>query len=264
MSQFQGNQQSPTMAIQQSGTTPEAPAQVAITPTTTEAGAPVAPPRTFAGGKYKSVEDLERGYTELHSKFSQKFPDTSTLDVGGILEKAGLKNDELVTNWTTEGKLSDVQYQKLAAAGYSRAVVDTFLHGQSVAAQDTGREQQQMLVGAYEMAGGKDQLGNLLAWAQHNYPPDKIDELNERLANARGYQGAIKEVLFDYRQAVGAGFTRPMANGQAMPNVASGFQTVKELVTAIREARESGRFDESLKRRLANTPQNILEGVEQR
>ena len=121
-----------------------------------------------------------------------------------------------------------------------------------------------MTLDAYEMAGGKEQLHNLLTWAQTQYQPDKIDEINDRLATRSGYQGAMKELLFDYRQAIGAGFTRPMASGQAMPNVSSGFTSVKELVTAMREARESGRFDEVLKRRLANTPQNILEGVESR
>ena len=264
MSQFQGN--TPTFAIQQSGTTPEPPAQVAITPTGSEQPpAGVAPPRNnYAGGKYKSVEELEKGYSELQAKFSQKFPDTTTLDVNGILGRAGLKNEDIVTNWSAEGKLNDQQYAKFAAIGYSRSVVDTFLHGQQIASQEGGREQQEMMLDAYEMAGGKEQLHNLLTWAQTQYQPEKIDEINNRLGTRSGYQGAMKELLFDYRQAIGAGFTRPMASGQAMPNVSSGFTSVKELVTAMREARESGRFDEVLKRRLANTPQNILEGVESR
>lgn len=252
-------QQSPTFAIQQSGTTPEPVAQVS------EAQMPEmnvgAMPRTYAN-KYRSVEDLEKGYKELETRLGQKFPETSSMDVPAILARAGLSNEDLVTNWSSDGKLSDDQYAKLQGAGYSRTVVDTFLHGQYEISQSGGRQQQEMQRNAFEMAGGAEQYDNLSKWASTHYPPAKIDEMNKRLEQPLSYEGAIKEMLFDYKQELGAGFSRPLVNGTSMPNTSSGFANVEELVTAMRSARQSGRFDEALKRRIANTPQHILEGVD--
>lgn len=264
---------SATFAIQASGTTPAPPPMVAVTPTAAEAtqspaqqaanAQPQMTARKFAD-KYASVEELEKGYKELQAKVGQKFPDTSTLDLVGILQKAGLKNEDLVTNWSTEGKLSESQYQKLASIGFNRAVVDAFLQGQSSIASRGQQEQEMMKLRAYEMVGGTEQLQNLLNWAGTNYTPDKVEELNSRLATGKGYEGALKEILFDYKQAIGAGFGKPILSGQSMPNTASGFPTVAELVAAISEARRNGHFDEALKRRIANTPKNILEGIDNR
>jgi hypothetical protein len=262
---------SPTFAIQASGTTPAPEPQVAVTPTTAESTQTPAQQaanaqqqmtaRRFAD-KYTSVEDLEKGYKELQAKVGQKFPDTSGLDIPALLQRAGLKNEEIITNWSTEGKLTDAQYGKFQAIGFNRTVVDAFLAGQQAIAAGGQREQETIKMRAYEMAGGAEQLQNLLNWAGNNYQSDKVDDLNQRLASARGFEGALKELLFDYKQAVGAGFTRPMASGSVMPNTASGFASVSELVKAMSDARKAGHFDEALKRRIANTPQHILEGVD--
>lgn len=251
--------QSPTFSIQGSGTTPAAEPQVSEA-AMTEVNA-TGMPRTYAN-KYRSVEDLEKGYKELETRLGQKFPETSQMDVGGILTKAGLSNEDLVTNWSNDGRLSDDQYAKLQNVGFSRSVVDTFLHGQFEISQSGGRQQQEMQRVAYDMAGGAEQYDNLAAWAASHYPPAKVEEMNARLNQPLSYEGAIKEMLFDYKQEVGAGFSRPLVNGTSMPNTATGFTNVEELVTAVRQARMSGRYDESLKRRIANTPQHILEGVD--
>ncbi|MBT97633.1 MAG: hypothetical protein CL902_03285, partial [Dehalococcoidia bacterium] len=103
---------------------------------------------------------------------------------------------------------------------------------------------------------------NLLAWASQNYSEGRVDRFNERLASPTEYEGALKEVLYDYKQSVGAGFTAPLVTGQAMPNTSSGYSSTQELVAAIRDARNSGSMPEQVKRRIANTPQHIIQGVD--
>ena len=116
---------------------------------------------------------------------------------------------------------------------------------------------------AQEMAGGPEEWQSLMRWAGNNLPENQIDGLNERLQKPTEYEGAIKELLWDYKVATGRlGGSRELLSGEAVPNTTSGFTNVNELVQAMGKAREQGYMDESTKRRIANTSQTILQGVD--
>jgi hypothetical protein len=72
--------------------------------------------------------------------------------------------------------------------------------------------------------------------------------------------------MFDYQLASGQSGSRQgeILSGQSMPNVSRGFDSVNEMITALGAAREQGYYDESFKRRMANTSKNIVNGMDTR
>lgn len=228
--------------------------------------APTEQPTELIGGKFKSQEDLLKGYQELEKKLGTAKTEFAESNVDDILRQAGLQPDELALNYKADGKLSDEQYQKLKDVGWSKSVVDSFLQGQVAIAQNSVYAQAQIQANAEKMAGGKEQLEGLMRWAGTNLDEGRVAELNTRLGSPSTYESALKELMFDYQLASGQPGARQgeILSGQAMPNVSKGFDSVNEMITALGKAREQGYFDETFKRRMANTPKNIVNGMDTR
>jgi hypothetical protein len=216
-------------------------------------------PRMYAG-KYKSIEDLERGYTELQKSQSSR-PDFASMDVESLLQHAGVTGGDLATNWQEHGTLTEDQYTALRKVGLGKEVVDTFLRGQQAMAKNNHYQVQQAVEAAASLAGGRQQLENLFAWANNHYDESQLERF-QTMADDPGQIGAaVKEMMFDWKNVSGQGFTSQLVNGQAMPNAASGFESVHEFIEAMGKARKNG-FDAAFQRRLANTPQHILRGID--
>lgn len=252
---------SPTFGIQAAGETPKE-ANVVETrmedsenPNVHETSA-----RMFAD-KYKDVDSLEQGYLELQKKMSEERPSTSSLNLDGLLEQAGVSNDSVIQNWISDGALTDEQYAGFEKIGISKDVVNQFLKGQVAIARNGEYATEQIQARAHEMAGGPDQFESLMNWASQNYDENQQAALNARLEDPTKYEGAIKEMLWDYKMEGGKSFTQPLVQGQAAPNTSSGFDNVGEFINAMAEVRNQGYADENFKRRLANTPKHIIQGV---
>jgi len=271
VSDAEGTADSPTLSIQQSGTAPDATTNTeSETTELAEVDGTMETPldselpeggRTFAG-KYESIEALERGYQELEQKLGSQASEMSQLDIEGILQRAGLENESIIQNWQADSKLTDEQYGSLAKIGIGKSLVDSFLAGQQAIAFRSDDATIAIKNEAAQMAGGEIELQNLLAWAGQNYPEGSVDDLNRRLDDSVQYKSALKEILYDYRQATATGFTKPLVTGERMPNTSSGYATVSELLTAIRQAKTEGHMSEATKRRLANTKPHIIQGID--
>ncbi len=248
--------ESPTQSIQEQGTTPPDPGMSAEV---SMSEAAETQPRMYAG-KYKSIEDLEQGYTELQKTQSSR-TDFASMDVETLLQHAGVTGGDLATNWQEHGTLTDDQYSALRKVGLGKDVVDTFLSGQQAVAKNNTYEVQQAVEGAASLAGGQQQLSNLVEWASGHYDETQLTRFQGMLDNPSQINAAVKEMMFDWKNTSGQGFTSQLVNGQSMPNTASGFESVHEFVEAMGKARKNG-FDAAFQRRLANTPQHILKGID--
>ena len=217
-------------------------------------------PELLAG---KDHDALLKGYLELEKmQGSQKQVDPEA-GVQQILESAGIDATEITANYMADGKLTDEQYTSLQKLGFSKAMTNDYLESQKAVAQNGVYAQQAMEREAAKLAGGKEQLDGLLRWASQNMDEGRIKDLDSRLAQPNTYQSALKELMFDYQMAKGtAGNRQEILAGQAMPNVSRGFDSVNEMLAAIRTTQEQGYMDESFKRRMANTPQSIINGVD--
>tara|TARA_Y100000310_G_scaffold219851_1_gene221284 strand:- start:132 stop:689 length:558 start_codon:yes stop_codon:yes gene_type:complete len=184
------------------------------------------------------------------------------MDVNTLVESAGLKPEDIATNWQAEGQLTDAQYQSFAKMGISRNMVDTYLHGQSAIFQNGQYAQEQIQRQAHDMVGGVEEWQNLTNWYSQNNNESTVNSMNDRLGDPNQWQDAVKSMLWDYKMQAQQGFTQPLLQGDRMPNTSSGFESVNELMQAMSKVRAQGRTDEAFKRRLANTAPHILQGID--
>lgn len=155
---------------------------------------PQEPAKLFAG-KYKSVEELEKGYAELMKLHGGKQPAqepsetrTQTSDSSQqqqqtadgqqqaaqqAVAQAGLDFNALSAEFAANGELSADSYKALhEKSGIPREIVDQFINGQ-VAAQQIAREE------VHKIVGGGDNYQQLVTWAKDNLSPVEIAAFNK-------------------------------------------------------------------------------------
>lgn len=249
-------EEAPSLAIAAPTTEP------ATTPETAPAETPASPQPAgeLLAGKFKSVDDLTKAYKELERSYHQKAAPVES--VSSVIERAGIRADEIATNFQQQGRLTDDQYAALAKVGYSRAVVDEYMTGQMAIAATRVNAAQQARDRAFTAAGGPEQWNSLTEWARTHYTPEQIKSFDARLADPSTSDSAVKEMLYDYRVVAGNSVGVSMVAGQAAPNVSAGFSTVDEVREAMRTIeRQGNKIDPALKRRLERTPQHLFNGI---
>ena len=185
--------------------------------------------------------------------------DDATIDQ--VLEKAGLDGEELATTFKADGKLSGEQYAKLNKLGYPKSAVNAFMQGQQSTAALAEAEQAGMRKSGVAIAGGNEQWENLTAWAKSNYDADERADLDERLAKPNRYKGAIKQMLSDHREAMGAGKAQSLVSGDSPAASGAGFTDHEEFVAAAEKAmtaRQSGQPIVALEKKIAATDDSVI------
>jgi hypothetical protein len=163
--------------------------------------APQEQPKLLAG-KYKSVEELEKGYAELMKLHGRQAPQEQTQQqqqqtqqqntdpakatqeqAEQAVQQAGLDFGSLTNEYETNGGLTDASYEALAKAGIPKEIVDQFISGQE-AARSIARNE------VHSIVGGAEQYGQLVGWAKDNLDAGEIAAFN-KIANG-GDLSAIK------------------------------------------------------------------------
>lgn len=241
---------------------------------------PPAPEPTLLAGKYKTAEDLEKGYLELQKKLggqpdpkpdgeSQETPEggetaeaepqaaetpppPATIDE--VLTRAGLAQDDLATRFTEHGSLSDEQYEALAKQGYPKAVVDGFYAGQQAQIQLLQRR-------AYDEAGGEKQFNHLMDWAEKSFDDATIDQMENKLRDPSTTVAAVKEIKQAYESAVRSAGSRPLLGGGAPPPSQGGFTDHHEYMAYVRQITKNNRRPTpSELERIRQTPVAVTQG----
>lgn len=145
-------------------------------------------PKLYAG-KYKTVEEMEKGYLELQKKFSQKRAkqkeeeeqtDQSTSspeeEAKQALENVGLDFNKYSNEILTDGVLSDESYQELEAKGFPKSVVDAYIEGQKALVEKTNQS-------IYEVVGGQQAYTEMIQWAAGNLTQEEIEAFNNIVAS---------------------------------------------------------------------------------
>ena len=133
-------------------------------------------------GKYKTVEELEKGYAELQKAFSKgdkgdPAPPPATSDAGG-------EEDSLVINRAQEGEESaealiakalqegeDLPLAKLKKMGVSESTADLIRQGIEA---ESSRFRSEL----YRVVDGKDNYGPISKWAADNADPEELEAYN--------------------------------------------------------------------------------------
>lgn len=179
-------------------------------------------------GKFKSVDDLAKAYSELEKK----------LGSGGEAPPQGSTEPETLsipkdaaTKPSSDDETTSME-QLLKDGMISQEVYDTWQTGQEAAANQFNNA-------VYEVAGGTEAYNELIGWAGNNLPDDEIDSFNELLTS--GNLSAIKLAVSGLKaQMAGSGASEPsrtVAGGT--PGGADRFNSWAEVHEAMADPRYS-------------------------
>jgi hypothetical protein len=190
-------------------------------------------PKSFAAGKFKSVEDLEKAYVELQAKLGS----TDKKDPAPKAEEApkGLTTESFnsyVAEFMEKGQLSEDSYKSLEKMGVSKDLVDSYIEGRRSAAAAAENA-------VYGEVGGREQYQAMVSWAATALSGEEIEAYNE-VINA----GDPKKTLFAVR-SLSARFKE--SNSSAPSRTVEGrrtaatdsFQSRAEMIAAMSDPRYS-------------------------
>jgi len=218
-------------------------------------------------GKYKSVEELEKGYKELQSKLGNRTEptgsETSQDDegnqdgeadqetpepsgdakeiygefIGSRLEEAGIDFGDMNTRWQQTGELTGEDYTQLEEAGFAKPMVDAYLAGlQYKAAQDSDLSAQQISSIKAEF-GGDQGYNQMLEWAGSNLTQEEIEGFNQIVNgnNLASIKLAVSGLHARYSQA--SGREPKLIGGRAAKSSNDRFESSAQLIEAMSDPR---------------------------
>jgi hypothetical protein len=153
-------------------------------------------------GKYTSVAELEKAYQELQSQFSrdragQEEPEDSEESeeeevveergakeiygdlIGGKLEEAGIDFADMNERWQASGELTKSDYKVLGEAGFSTAMVDSYLAGLGYQQAADSQMSAQQVIDVKNTVGGEAEYNSMVEWAAANLTPEDINAFDE-------------------------------------------------------------------------------------
>ena len=150
-------------------------------------------------GKFKDVDSLARAYAELEKKLgtggkqdtseedanegADDADDTGSSDPATeqaeeALELVGLDYGEFSKEWEESGALSDASYQKLEDVGIPKALVDSYIAGQT-AIREQGRAFAEETVNELKgIAGSPEEYDSVVQWASAHMSDADLDAYN--------------------------------------------------------------------------------------
>lgn len=152
-----------------------------------------------------NVEALSKSYGELEKRASGKKAEEAPADAKATndaakeaVESAGLDFGKLETKFYQTGALEDGDYAALEKAGIPRSIVDNYINGAQLQAQEFAN-------GVVNQVGGKEAYAEMTKWAADNLSPDEVTAYNEAV-NSGDYKRvmmAVKALRGDYTAATG-------------------------------------------------------------
>ena len=190
--------------------------------------------------KFKSAEDMAKAYSELESKLgAPKAPaeapavaptDASVADAEKALAPSGLNLQDFNAEFAQKGELSTESYDKLAKAGYDKALVDQFIEGQRARAN-------QFQTDIMSEVGGTEKYTEIVTWAKASLSPGEIDAYNEAVSSGNPEKAKLAAMGLDakYTKANGSDPQR-LIGGQASGS-GDVFESMAQVTAAMKDAR---------------------------
>ena len=204
-------------------------------------------------GKYKSVEDLEKAYTELETKLGQRDTpseeDTESPtpnEAEEAVKEAGLDFSSLESEYDNDGQLSDDSFKKLEQAGIPRSAVDQYIKGQeSINNGFADRVQAEV--------GGEQEYTSMVEWASNNLNPSEQTAFNDALTNENSAKFAVQGLYSRFKSANPNLIGSNRTSGQT--NNSGGFETKSEMIKAMgsREYKSDSTYRAKVQAKLAKS-----------
>lgn len=196
--------------------------------------------------KFATVEAFAQSYTELEKRLgagdtkpaaTTTEPTATTIptktDAAAAVTEAGLDFEALNTEYAKDGKLSDATYEKLAKAGVTKTVADSYIAGQEALASQTRTQ-------VFSVVGGEEAYTEMVSWAKDNLEAADIDAYNTAMnaGNISSMKLAVEGLRARFVAANGS--TPTLLGGRSGSGpAASGdvFRSTHELTTAMKDPR---------------------------
>lgn len=190
-------------------------------------------------GKYRSAEELERGYLELQKRLSGK-EETE-------VEEAPQEEEEATTE--EEGSLYDTIMESYRTGEWDPEVVgkvegmnpvdvaNMFLENQQAQQQSTPQATEADIEQIQAAVGGSDEYQNMIQWAGQNLSEQEVamyDAVMDR-GDPLAMFFAAQALNARYQEAVG--YDGEMLTGTAPRNASDAFRSQAELVAAMSDPR---------------------------
>ena len=225
-------------------------------------------------GKFKSVEDLAASYKELEGKLGQvteedqpqSEEETETTDsefnaeeyygdgLASVLEEVGIDPQEISERFYNDDGISEDDYSKLAEAGFSRQIIDTYLDGLRGGGQSEDIASNQ-IQGIKDSVGGDDNYSKMVSWALESLPAEEVKAFNDltETANAPAIKMAVQGLYSQYNNAMGV--EPSLVSGRASSGGPTPFRSTAEVVTAMSDPRygKDVSYTEDVQRRLGGS-----------
>lgn len=153
-------------------------------------------------GKYTSVAELEKAYQELQSQFSRDRSGQEEAEdseegeeeevaeergareiygdlIGGKLEEADIDFADMNERWQANGELTKSDYKELNNAGFSSAMVDSYLAGLGYQQAADSQMSAQQVIDVKNAVGGEAEYNSMVEWAAANLSPEDINAFDE-------------------------------------------------------------------------------------
>lgn len=189
-------------------------------------------------GKYKTVEDMEKGYLELQKAFSGRTPDPDaagnegaadndnddapSLEVSRPEQPPALDFSEYAEEFRKTGALSDESFEALEKKGFSRDTVETYLDGVQARVS-------RLQSSAFDVVGGKENYQTISEWAGSNLSDDELEAYNAAVASGNPAQIKLAVSGLKSRYQAETGSESTLIGGRGGPTAPAGYQSRAEL-----------------------------------
>ncbi|RVJ40531.1 capsid assembly protein [Sinorhizobium medicae] len=185
--------------------------------------------------EFETPEDFAKAFAELKAGKPAE-AETPAEPEANTEEKTEDKPTPVVdvnavsAEFAEKGELSEETYADLAAKGFDKAFVDSFIEGQKARADAVERR-------LTDAAGGKDHLDRMFAWASTSMTEAEIVAYNKSFENAdvTAAELAIKDLRSKYEAANGRDGT--LLGGKAPSPAADTFGSWAEVTQAMSDPR---------------------------
>ena len=206
-------------------------------------------------GKYKDAQELEKAYVELQKKLGDKGSGDSS-EAGDSEDseqveskEGGEKEEEAKEDTESDGILDTLWNEANSEESYSKETVealnklkpaelaDMHLRYRQQVEQSKPQITEQQVTELKNVAGGEQQYGEMLQWAQGNLAEQEIkmfDAVMER-GDPLGAFFAVRSLAYRYQDA--QGYDGKMVTGTAPRSDGDQFQSQAEVVQAMSDPR---------------------------
>jgi hypothetical protein len=179
-------------------------------------------------GQGKSTGDVEETQEESVEATPDAAPEAS--EVREAVEAAGVNFDSLQGEYDETGGLSDDAYTKLADAGFSQDLVDSWIQGQEALANN-------YQTAVYESVGGEESYQQMTSWAGDNLSQTEIAAFDRAVGSGDidMVKLAVQGLQSKYQAAEG---TDPsLIEGQSSNSTGGVYSSWAEVTMAMRDPR---------------------------